>query len=354
MIAPSNKETRDFRGVNGMAYDRLRVTRIIQETADARSLVLEVPPELSSRYRYQAGQFLTIRISHPEGAFNRCYSFSSSPENRESPTITVKRVANGKGSNWIHNTLAEGSFIDALPPAGRFVLKEAASGLLLFGAGSGITPLLSIAKASLSGGETPIRLFYANRDLSSVIFRESLDKMASSARLEVIHHLDELHGTVTAAKIKAAVKGYETALVYLCGPGPFMSLVESAVLDAGIPKERIHIEKFEVMSDAPEGIDIAPDDVVPDRLTVHIDGKAHNVAYSVGQTVLEAARLAGLAPMSSCEQGVCASCAAKRLKGDVRMVNNEVYSSQDIAEGWILTCQSHCFGTEVEITYDIA
>ncbi|WP_421995252.1 2Fe-2S iron-sulfur cluster-binding protein [Reyranella sp.] len=338
-----------------MAYDTLRIAKIVQETPDARSFILEVPADLAAKYRYRAGQFLTFRVSHPEGVFNRCYSLSSAPETDSLPKVTVKRVAGGKGSNWFHDALKEGAVIEVLPPAGRFVLSDRDAPLLLFGGGSGITPMMSLVKSALKAGKRRIRLFYANRDKASVIFDAEFEALvkAHPGRLEVVHHLDDTHGLTQAKEVAAAVAGFEDAEAYLCGPGPFMTVVENALLAAGLPRERVLIERFEASGN--DAVPIEPQDgeVVPSEITIHFEGKAHKVPYAKGQTILEAARKAGLNPLSSCEEGFCASCAAKRIKGKIVLAKNDIYTDDDLANNWILTCQGHCFGPEVEITYDV-
>ncbi|HTR84790.1 MAG TPA: ferredoxin--NADP reductase [Reyranella sp.] len=340
-----------------MAYHQLRISKIIQETPDARSFVLDVPAELADKFAYRAGQFLTFQVPHESGAFNRCYSLSSAPEtDGRHLKVTVKRVEGGKGSNWFNDKLAEGSSLHVLPPAGRFVLKQGDAPLLLFGGGSGITPMMSLIKSALKSGARKIRLFYANRDKPSIIFdRELLDLLASHAgRLEVIHHLDAEQGITKPEEIIAALKGFEHAEAYLCGPGPFMTLVERTLVDAGMPRDRVLIERFEASGN--DAVPVEPTeegDVIPAEITIHIDKKAHTVPYKKGQTILEAARAAGLNPLSSCEEGFCASCAAKRIKGKVVLAKNDIYTADDLANDWILTCQGHCFGAEVEITYDV-
>src|SRR5713226_1730842 len=196
-----------------MAYNTLRIAKIVEETPDARSFVLEIPADLADKYRYRAGQFLTFRVPHPEGAFNRCYSLSSAPETDGLPKVTVKRVEGGKGSNWFHDALKEGLTLEVLPPAGRFVLGDGDAPLLLFGGGSGITPMMSLIKSALKADKRRIRLFYANRDKPSIIFAAELDALAKAhpGRLEVIHHLDAEHGFATAEKVTATLKGFETA-----------------------------------------------------------------------------------------------------------------------------------------------
>ncbi len=339
-----------------MAYHPLRIAKIVQETPDARSFVLEVPETLSDKFKYRAGQFLTFRVPHAEGAFNRCYSLSSAPETDHLLKVTVKRVVGGKGSNWFNDALKEGGTLDVLPPAGRFLLTGSDAPLLLFGGGSGITPMISLIKSALWTGTRRMRLFYANRDKASIIFDAELTALLAEhgARLEVIHHLDAEQGLTKPEEITAALAGFEQGEAYLCGPGPFMALVEETLLKSGMARERVRIERFEASGNDAVPVE-APEegDVVPSEITIHIDNKAHKVPYKKGQTILEAARAAGLNPLSSCEEGFCASCAAKRIKGKIVLAKNDIYTADDLANNWILTCQGHCFGAEVEITYDV-
>ncbi|MBS0540618.1 MAG: ferredoxin--NADP reductase [Proteobacteria bacterium] len=338
-----------------MAYHPLRIAKIIQETPDARSFVFDVPADLAATFKYRAGQFLTFRVPHDTGVFNRCYSLSSAPEADGQMKVTVKRVTGGKGSNWFNDALKEGATIDTMPPAGRFVLDEGQAPLLLFGGGSGITPMMSLIKAALKLGARRIRLFYANRDRPSIIFDKELVELIAShtSRLEVIHHLDADQGLTQPAEVLAALKGFEDAEAFLCGPGPFMDMVEKTLLGAGMPRERVRLERFEASGNDAVPIEQAEGDVIPSEITVRIDNKAHKVPYKKGQTILEAARAAGLNPLSSCEEGFCASCAAKCVKGKVVLAKNDIYTDDDLANGWVLTCQGHCFGPEVEITYDV-
>lgn len=340
-----------------MAYHQLRVAKIVQETPDARSFVLEVPADIADKFSYRAGQFLTFQVPHEQGAFNRCYSLSSAPEtDGRHLKVTVKRVAGGKGSNWFNDKLQEGGSLHVLPPAGRFVLKDSTAPLLLFGGGSGITPMMSLIKSALKTGNRKIRLFYANRDKASIIFdNELLGLIAGSGgRLEVIHHLDAEQGLTRADEIVASMKGFENAEAYLCGPGPFMTLVERTLSEAGMPRDKVLVERFEASGN--DAVPVEPQDegdVIPSEITIHFENKVHKVPYKKGQTILEAARAAGLNPLSSCEEGFCASCAAKKIKGKVVLAKNDIYTADDLANNWILTCQGHCFGPEVEITYDV-
>ena len=340
-----------------MAYHPLRIAKIVQETPDARSFVLEVPDDLADKFRYRAGQFLTFKVPHEAGHFNRCYSLSSAPEtDGHHLKVTVKRVEGGKGSNWFNEALKEGGALHVMPPAGRFVLNDSTATLLLFGGGSGITPMMSLIKSALKTGKRQMRLFYANRDKQSIIFDAEFEALvkAHPGRLEIIHHLDATQGITKPEEIVAAMKGFETGDAYLCGPGPFMSMVEETLFEHGMSHDRVRIERFEASGN--DAIPIEPSeegDVIPDHITIHFEGKTHKVPYKKGKTILEAARDAGLNPLSSCEEGFCASCAAKTIKGKVLMAKNDIYTADDLANHWILTCQGHCFGPEVEITYDV-
>jgi 3-ketosteroid 9alpha-monooxygenase subunit B len=336
-------------------FHALRVARVIEETPDARSFTFAVPPDLAGTFRYRAGQFLTFRVPHPAGTVLRCYSLSSAPGVDREIKVTVKRVAGGRGSNWFHDAVAAGASIDVMPPAGRFTLGDGEAPLLLFAGGSGITPVLSLIKHALATTRRRIRLFYANRDLAGVIFRDELARLARDhpGRLEVLHHLDAERGFAGAAEIAAAAAGFADAEAYLCGPAPFMALAEETLLAQGLPRERVRIERFEAAGNA--DVPVAPvdgSDAVPAEVLVRIDGKAHRIPYKRGQTLLVAARAAGLNPNSACEEGFCASCAAKLVKGRVSLIANDIYTEEDLAKGWILTCQGLAFGEEVEITYD--
>ena len=170
----------------------------------------------------------------------------------------------------------------------------------------------------------------------------------------MIHHLDAEQGLTKADEIVASMKGFENAEAYLCGPGPFMTLIERTLSEAGMPRDKVLVERFEASGN--DAVPVEPQDegdVIPSEITIHFENKVHKVPYKKGQTILEAARAAGLNPLSSCEEGFCASCAAKSIKGKVLLAKNDIYTADDLANNWILTCQGHCFGAEVEITYDV-
>jgi 3-ketosteroid 9alpha-monooxygenase subunit B len=341
-----------------LASHSLRVREVVRETHDTLSYVFDVPAELSERFRYRAGQFLTFKVPAADGELLRCYSLSSAPETDTAPKVTVKLVPGGRGSGWFHATVKAGSTLAVMPPAGRFVLHDGGRPLLLFAGGSGVTPILSLIKSALATTQRRMRLFYANRDAASVIFRAELDALVakSGARLEVIHHLDAELGLTSRPEVERLHAGFTDADAYLCGPGPFMELVEQALLAHGHSRDHLWIERFEGVgehSHAGAATAATSAGSVPTELVVHLDKTAHRVPYAKGQSLLVAARKAGLGAPFACEEGYCGSCAAKVVRGKVSMLANDVFTPEEVAQGWVLTCQGHAEGDACEITWDV-
>jgi 3-ketosteroid 9alpha-monooxygenase subunit B len=340
------------------AHHELRIARIVQETADARSFVLELPPALRDRFAYRAGQFLTFAVPWRETTLGRCYSLSSAPDCDDELAFTVKRVAEGRVSNWMHDTLREGDVVRVLPPAGRFVLDAAsARPLVLLGGGSGITPLFSILKSALATTSRRARLVYANRDAASVIFEKPLADLAARhrERLAIHHHLDAERGFLDAAGLRAALGGERDADFYLCGPTPFMDLVDAELRAAGVERARIHVERFVSPPDGDLSIPAAAGETsagAARTITVYLDGATHEIAYTPGKTILQTARAAGLSPPFACEEGYCGSCIATLLRGRVEMALCHALDASEIAEGLILTCQAKPTSEECELRWD--
>ncbi len=340
-----------------MQYHPLRVARVIPETADARSFVLEVPADLAERFRYRAGQFLTFRVPLGGAEVARCYSLSSAPEVDARPQVTVKRVAEGRASDWFNSAVAEGDTLWVLPPAGRFVLRESTAPLVLFAAGSGITPVLSLIKSALASTARRVRVLYANRDAESTIFLRELDALAVAQpeRLALVHHRDEVSGFVGSEQVAPQLVGAAGAHVYVCGPAPFMALVEEVARAKGVAAGDFFIERFESPADGklPAELDGEPAAAgAPAEIVVRLDGKTHRIAYMPGQSILAAARAAGLSPPCACEEGYCGSCAAKCSAGEVTMAVNDVFNARELAEGWVLTCQGRAVRGPCEVSYD--
>ncbi len=335
-------------------YHALRVAQVVDETADARSLVLDVPEALRAPFAYRAGQFLTFRVPVDGRRLVRCYSLASAPEADGGWKVTVKRVAGGRVSNWMNDAVREGDLLEAMRPAGLFCLTGRDADLLLYAAGSGITPVISIAKAALAATQRRVRLLYANRDRGSIIFRAELDGLERRHpdRLQVVHRLDAVEGFADATAVERHAEGRLGADCYVCGPGPFMDLVERTLLGRGVGRERIFIERFEYEHDGtPRDVAAAPVGPGAPRATIRLDGAEREIELLSGETIVQAARRAGLEPPTSCEEGYCGCCMARLREGAGAMKANDVLTPAQLAEGWILTCQFVPSGARVRVEY---
>jgi 3-ketosteroid 9alpha-monooxygenase subunit B len=334
-------------------FYQVRVAEVVRETDDACSLVLDVPPELEPLFGYRPGQFVTVRVpSEQTGSVARCYSLSSSPHAGDRPAITVKRTDGGYASNWIHDNITAGSTVDLLPPAGTFVPKVLDCDFLLFAAGSGITPVMSIVKSVLASGRGRVTLVYANRDERSVIFAAALRDLvaASAGRLTVVHWLDSLLGVPSAASIAALARPYAAHDAYICGPDPWVAVVREALGMLGVPAKRMHVERFLSLADNPFEAQAVTGPEATLAVTLE-DGAAERLPWPAGVRMLDVLIDAGLDAPYSCRQGICGACACQLTGGEVEMAHNEVLEQADLDEGYILACQAVPLTAEVSITY---
>jgi 3-ketosteroid 9alpha-monooxygenase subunit B len=338
----------------------LRVSRIVEETHDACSIVFEIPEGLQQRFAYKPGQFLSFKVPYEGDILVRSYSLASSPHTDAEHKVTVKRVEAGRISNWLNDHLNVGDTLMVVPPAGLFVLGEADRGMLLFAGGSGITPVISIIKSALATTERQVDLVYANRDERSIIFEEELDALERryEGRLRITHLIDTVDGFLTPQRVRDHVADDLARDFYMCGPGPFMDIVEQTLHELGVQSRgQIHIERF-VSPHAPgeivDPVEVATDaiaDGVPEAITIVLDGRTHELAYREGESVLAAVKRAGLDPPFSCQEGYCSCCMAKLVEGDVKMKVNDCLTPDLLAEGWVLTCQSRCQSRKIRIEY---
>lgn len=337
-------------------FHTLSVKRVLEETHDTRSYALEVPEDLADIFRYQAGQFCTFRVHLGGEEHLRSYSMSSEPEVDPDLVVTVKRVPGGLVSNWFHDTVFEGTVLEVTRPAGVFCPRAGAAEVVAFCGGSGVTPVMSIAKSLLQHTQRRVKILYANRDRDSVIFAEALRALAArhAGRLEVRNHFDCDSGYLTTHAISRFAERTPDADFYICGPWPFMDLIEKTLLDLGVGSERILIERFETGETPASPLRDVGDthSEVPDSVTLVLNGKSTTVSYRAGDTVLETARRAGLQPPFSCEAGNCATCMAVLRGGSVTMRANNALSPDEVEEGWILTCQAVPSGRSVAVEYE--
>jgi 3-ketosteroid 9alpha-monooxygenase subunit B len=337
------------------AFYQVPVAEVVSETDQACSLVLDIPAELADIFAYRPGQFLTVRIPLPAGgSVARCYSLCSSPHKGDQPAVTVKRIASGYASNWIADNVTAGSVLDLLPPAGTFTPSSLDADFLMFAGGSGITPVMSILSSALAAGRGRIVLIYANSDERSVIFGRRLAELraAEPGRLLVLHWLDALTGPPDAAALRELAKPYAGYDAFVCGPDPFMAAARQALSDLGVPGKRVHVERFLSLAENPFEATAPPDTSVAATLAVQFDEKVHTLDWPAGRRMLDVMIDAGLDAAYSCREGVCGACACRLLGGKVEMAHNEVLEDVDLADGYILACQSVALTQEVSVSYD--
>jgi 3-ketosteroid 9alpha-monooxygenase subunit B len=336
-------------------FYQLRVGAVIAETGDACSLVFDVPPELAAVFAYRPGQFLTLRIpSDRDGSVARCYSLCSSPLTGDPLTVTVKQTPGGYASRWIADNVKPGTVLDVLPPAGMFVPASLDEDFLLLAAGSGVTPVMSILKSVLAGGRGRVVLVYANKDEGSVIFGPALKDLAANAgsRLLMVHWLDVLQGMPTADGLVPLVRPFRAYQFFASGPDPFLSVVRDAASAVGVPPRGVRVERFLSLQHNPFDSPTRPaEGGIAAMLEVTLDGETRSLDWPAGTRMLDLLIDAGLDPPFSCREGICGACACKLTGGKVEMANNEVLEDADLADGYILACQSVALTPEVSVSY---
>lgn len=341
-------------GETASGFTRLRVKAVIAETADASSIVFETPDEQANAFRYKPGQFLTLRVPVNGEDELRCYSLASSPATGENLKVTVKRVADGRVSNWLLDNLGAGDNLLVMPPKGIFCLQEGVGSVVLFAAGSGITPVISILKQVLLTTARKVKLVYANRDRNSIIFREELERLRDfhKGRFELVHRLDTEQGILTAQD--AGAHADPAGQHYLCGPAPFMQAVKDGLRAAGVPDARILMESFDLAEDEP-ATEAAPvsDGANVAKVTVRYRGADYAIEVPETETVHAAAKRQGLNLPFSCKAGFCGLCIARVTAGQVSLKDNlGAISDGQIAEGLTLTCQALVRSAEATVVFE--
>jgi len=353
------------------------IAKINRETSDSVSITFDVPSLMAGQYQYKAGQYLTFSAIIDGEEVRRSYSMSSSPVTGEQITIAVKEVEGGKMSTYLNRNVKEGDVMDIMPPMGKFVLEPSASAAnhyFLFGGGSGITPLISIAKTALQ--EEPnsqCYLVYANRDEDSIIFKDEIDALAATYdNFKVIYTLDNPKGawmghrgfltkeTVSEIARQELGLNYPVAQYYTCGPSPMMDVVVEGLKTIGVRDENINTEYFTAVtkkessdegSASSEALNYS-EEVVERKISVEVFGQQKEITVKPEQTILIAAQDAGLDPPYSCCVGVCTTCRAKLRSGKASMEEREGLSDAEIEEGYILTCQAHPLSDDVDLVFE--
>ncbi|WP_406868722.1 2Fe-2S iron-sulfur cluster-binding protein [Paraburkholderia fungorum] len=358
-------------------FHRLKVADVIAESADARSFVFDLPQALHDAFSYRPGQFLTLKVPCADAVVQRCYSLSSAPGIDRAPKITVKRVRDGRVSNWMCDSIQPGDELDVMAPAGVFTPRSLDGDLLLFAGGSGITPVLSIVKSALVNGRGMLTLIYANRDAQSVIFSEELRQLGQwhAGRLRVIHWLDSVQGIPQQRHLEELARPWSTQECFICGPALFMESALSAMLALGLPRAKVHVERFASLPDLPrepgvsEGsgttglpearaasaapqphdLPLASDSAQPASrpacianaaIETVLDGDTFTFTCEAGETLLDAMLRADVPAPNSCRSGLCGACMCRVESGSVNLNANHVLDAADLNDGWTLACSA--------------
>ncbi|MGR3811203.1 2Fe-2S iron-sulfur cluster-binding protein [Jiulongibacter sp. NS-SX5] len=337
----------------------LQVKEVIQETEDA--ITIEFWHPLAEQIKYKAGQFITVIVPADNGKkVRRSYSMSSSPHTDTAVAITVKRVAGGLVSNYLCDNVKKGDFIEVIEPMGNFVIEPDASKerhVVLIGAGSGITPLMSMAKSILKmEPKSKVSLFYGNRTVESIIFWKQLTDMelADRKRLSVIHVLSQptdswagYRGRINKANIVVMLKEQdvhfrsENEEFYLCGPAAMMDEMMEIFDVFDVPENQIHKENFNApMLD--EEVELPENEGLQTReITVKYDGDDFTFKVEPHQSILEAALELDIDLPYSCQAGMCTACLGKCIDGKVKMDEDDGLTQAEQDEGFVLTCVAH-------------
>ena len=359
--------------MSAATFHPLRVRSVQPDTAEAVIVSFEVPPALRPVFGFTQGQYLTLRTTIDGQDLRRSYSICAGVDDGEL-RVGVRKVRGGVFSNWINASLRPGDTLEVMAPQGRFfvpIAPQAQRHHLGIAGGSGITPILSIMKTVLAREPASrFTLLYGNRSLQSTMFKEELEDLKDRHLTRLaLHHVfsDEPTdapinmGVVDRHKVgeflRALVPAADVDHAYICGPFQMNDEAEAALLAAGVPEERIHIERFGVPQQA--GVVDAvlhtpqPGDAAQARVVIVRDGLRREILFSREQpSILDAASAAGLEVPFSCTSGVCGTCRARLLEGSVRMERNFALDKKEVAAGFVLTCQAHPTSERVVLSFD--
>ncbi|MBB3017352.1 ring-1,2-phenylacetyl-CoA epoxidase subunit PaaE [Microvirga lupini] len=349
------------------------VADVRRETRDAIVLTLDVPDEHKEAFRFSPGQYLTLRTQIDGDEVRRSYSICAAPTEGRL-RVGIKKIAGGVFSNWVSEQLAPGQTIEAMPPMGNFFVpldKERKRHFVGFAAGSGITPLISIVKTTLlAEPQSSFTLFYGNRASSSIMFREELEDLKNEHldRFSLIHILsreqqdiDLFNGRLTKEKCDQLLDHWVDAssidTAFICGPQDMMLGVAKSLEEHGLDKRQIKFELF--ATSTPSRRQRTPEQAKAEEAknlceaTIIIDGRARSLSFEKGTaSVLDAATAEGLELPYACKGGVCSTCRAMLVEGEVDMDANFALEDYEIARGYILTCQSYPVSDKILVDFD--
>ena len=343
-------------------FHKVKIQEVKQETANAVSVLFNIPQQLVSEFNFEAGQYITLQKVINGEEIRRAYSICSTPKSGE-VRVAIKKVENGVFSTFATSTLKAGDEIEISIPEGRFLLNtEANKNYIGFAAGSGITPILSMVKTVLETEPTSnFTLVYGNKSVADTIFYTALNalKESFSGRLN-LHYIfsrenvkNELRGrideNVTNYFVKNMYKESTFDAAYLCGPEEMIKEVSKALKNNNISKENIHFELFTASEDEEAAAEVKEGTT---EVTILLDDEETTFSMQQTDDILAASLRNNIDAPYSCQGGVCSSCLGKVTEGKAVMVKNSILTDDEIEEGLILTCQAHPTTPKITVDFD--
>jgi ring-1,2-phenylacetyl-CoA epoxidase subunit PaaE len=350
----------------------LMISEVRRETADAVSLLFDMPDDMAGKFAFEAGQYLTLRADIEGQDVRRTYSLCTAPSEKKW-RVAIKTMPGGVFSSWANSKLKAGQMLDVLPPMGRFTAPTGEGGphYVAIAGGSGITPVISILKDRLDADhEARVTLLYGNRDARSIMFLEELAGLKDRYmdRFELYHVLEDeiedvelFNGRLDRAKCEEFLSGLvdpaEVKCFFVCGPGAMMDAVEEALKAKDVSAERIRIERF--TTTPPNAQQRAQSEALHaqakgTQLLVTLDGRQSRVSFDPkSDSILDSVQAAGLHAPYACRGGVCTTCRAKVIKGMVAMMKNYGLTEDEVEKGFILACQAVPTSEEVTLSFDV-
>ncbi len=343
-------------------FNKVNIKEVKQETANAVSVLFDIPQNLKADFKFKAGQYITLQKVIDNKEVRRAYSICSSPESNEI-RVAIKAVENGTFSVYATSDLKAGDSIEISNPEGRFLLNpEANKNYIAFAAGSGITPILSMVKTVLENEPTAtFTLVYGNKTAADTIFYDELNALKESYSNQFKTHFifsredvkNQLKGRIDKSVTNYIVKNMykETSFdaAFLCGPEEMINTVSSTLKDNGFSEDNIHFELFTASIDEEASSNIKDGET---EITVLLDDEETTFTMSQKDDILAATLRNDLDSPYSCQGGVCSSCLAKVTEGKAVMVKNNILSDEEVNEGFILTCQAHPTTPKIAIDFD--
>lgn len=357
--------------MSALRFYELKVADVRPETPDCVSVALEVPQELKETFTFTPGQYLTFKIGLAGQEVRRSYSICTAPADGEL-RVAIKAVKGGKFSSLAHTMLKKGDVLEVMPPMGNFTPKHLGRNYLAFAAGSGITPMMSIIKDVLQREpESRFTLVYGNRNRNTIIFREEIEGLKNRymQRLRVYHVLSRelmdvplFNGRIDAEKCgqfcEKLIDLKKVDEAFLCGPEEMILSVREKLTALGMPPAAVHLELFS-SPDQPKTQhkkwqeEHAEESGPKSKVSIRLDGVTFEIdlAYG-GDNILDAALAHGADLPYACKGGVCSTCRAKITEGAVDMEVNYALEPDEVAKGYVLTCQSHPKTDRVVVDFD--